>query len=237
MPTILLLETATDVCSVAIAKNGDVLALREVQDRSSHTAMVTLFIEQCVQEAGITLSDLDAVAVSKGPGSYTALRIGASVAKGLCYTLGKPLIAVSTLAALAWASKNSLSDRLQNETAYYIPMIDARRMEVYGAVYSAELELLVEDKPVILTNNLFLDFGVEKTREKNIVLSGNGSKKSTNGYFLENTTLSAVQYCSAAYLCALAEEAFLSNDFQRVSYFIPTYIKTPNITVSKTTHF
>src|ERR1035437_7733479 len=130
MALILNLETATTICSVAIAKDGCLLALKEQNGDYSHAENLTLFIEDVLHHANVKLSDIDAVAVSKGPGSYTGLRIGVSTAKGLCYSLNKPLIAINTLQHLAL----SISIRDVRSDAFFCPMLDARRMEVYCAV-------------------------------------------------------------------------------------------------------
>src|ERR1700740_3644297 len=131
---ILQIETATTVCSVAIAEEGKTLACIEVEQRNVHAEKITLFIDKVLKETGKTYMDIDAVAVSSGPGSYTGLRIGVSAAKGLCFALDKPLIAIETLAAMAdgYRQKNQLQ-----EGVLLSPMIDARRMEVFTAVFDA----------------------------------------------------------------------------------------------------
>ena len=133
MALILNIETATRNCSVAVARDGQVLACREIAEQGyTHAEKLHVFIEEVMQEAGVALTELEAIAVSKGPGSYTGLRIGVSAAKGLCYALQKPMLAVDTLAVLAHA--------VSVESGLIIPMIDARRMEVYAAVFNAAHE-------------------------------------------------------------------------------------------------
>ena len=138
MPLILNIETATEFCSVALARDGKLLSLRESQSGYSHAENITVFISEVIREAGVSLNDLDAIAVSKGPGSYTGLRIGVSTAKGLCFALDKPLLAVYTLQALTVGFFNSKFE-IRNSKLFFCPMLDARRMEVYCAVYDSEL--------------------------------------------------------------------------------------------------
>src|ERR1043165_468191 len=131
MALILNIETATPVCSVCIAKDGVPVDYRENTDGNAHAKMLTVFIEELMASTGITMSAIDAVAVSGGPGSYTGLRIGTSVAKGLCYSLDRPLISVSTLLALAFG----ISKKVNIKDAFYMPVIDARRMDVYTSIF------------------------------------------------------------------------------------------------------
>jgi tRNA threonylcarbamoyladenosine biosynthesis protein TsaB len=129
MANLLLMETATGICSIGISKNDQVVALKAADKAYQHTTVITLLIQEVLDMAEMQLTDLDAIALSNGPGSFTSLRVGSATAKGICYSLNKPLIAVDTLQSLALASKNKLQI-----DAIYIPMIDARRMEVYTAV-------------------------------------------------------------------------------------------------------
>ena len=145
---ILNIETATKNCSVALAKEGKTIFSKEIAEQGySHAEKLHVFIETIIQEAGITFQDLKAIAVSQGPGSYTGLRIGVSAAKGLCYALQIPLIAVDTLTALA--------HQVKEKNGIIIPMIDARRMEVYSAIFNSELQMIREVQAEILTENSF----------------------------------------------------------------------------------
>jgi len=230
MAKILLLETATEVCAAAIAVDGKVVALAEVADTHSHTALLTLQIEACARQSGIPLSGLDAVAVSRGPGAYTSLRVGASVAKGICYALGKPLLAVDTLQALAFASREACE---YDASTLFVPMLDARRQEVWLAVYDAMLQVLLPAQPFIFENNLFentinvLDMNLSG---RMFVLSGNGCVKAKNVIFAERTVLCGINKCSAVWMAPLAEQIFQQNDCQDIAYFEPFYMKPPNIT-------
>src|ERR1700741_5432810 len=138
MSFILCIETATEVCSVALVSETKVLSICENNDGTAHASRLTILIDEAIRQAGISLKQLDAIAVSKGPGSYTGLRVGVSTAKGLCYALEKPMISVETLKAMATGFIQSLQDPISND--YFVPMIDARRMEVYAAVFNASLD-------------------------------------------------------------------------------------------------
>jgi len=246
MAKILLIETATEVCSVAIAVDGLVVALAEDLLQSNHVARITLLIDDCVQQSGISLAMLDAVAISRGPGSYTSLRVGVSSAKGICYALDKPLIAVDTLLALAWASRKEFEVRsskfevqssefeLQTSNSkLFIPMLDARRQEVWTAVYDAHLQEVMPPQPLILQNNLFYNFlqtASESAPAEVFVVLGNGAKKIGNDLIGEKVVVSDIQNCSAQHLAGPAEHFFKKSEFQDISYLEPHYMKLPNIT-------
>ncbi len=234
MANILLIETATEVCSAAIAVDGAVVALAEDLQQPNHAARLTLLIEACTRQSGIPLAALDAVAVSRGPGSYTSLRVGASVAKGICYALDKPLIAVDTLQALAHSALRTLpSTRDTPHSALLLPMLDARRQEVWLAVYDDRLREILPPQPLILEHNLFFNFletALVVQPADAFVLTGNGVKKINNDLMAENMVVSPVQHCSARLLAPLAEHFFQNYDFQEVAYFEPFYMKPPNIT-------
>ncbi len=253
MAKILLIDTSSEVCSAAISVDGSVIAFSENLEAQSHAALLTLQIAECSTLAGIPLAQLDAVALSQGPGAYTALRVGASVAKGICYALEKPLIAVNTLLALAYASREatggldflepdsgvkSHDPKLETEgqiTTIFAPMLDARRQEIWLALYDAELREIAPAQPLILENNSFEKFVLSKIGEKEIyriVLSGNGMKKTRSGLVLKGAVFSSIVKCSARHLVELAEQFFQSVDFQDVAYFEPYYMKPPNITTS-----
>lgn len=235
MARILLIETATEVCSTALAVDGKVVALQEELHSTNHAALLTLQIDACVHQAGIPLHTLDAVAVSQGPGSYTALRVGASVAKGICYALEKPLIAVDTLLALAKASATDFPVSSAGHSHFFMPMLDARRQEVWTAVYDFEMNLLVPAHPLILENDLFENFLhsiIADFHNVRVILSGNGTLKLENVRQGEGTVIAAKKNCSAADLAATAETYFQVLDFQDIAYWEPFYMKLPNITTS-----
>lgn len=236
MARILLIETATDVCSAAIAVDGQIVALAEQLSTLQHAALLTLQIEACVRQAGWPLAQLDAVALSRGPGSYTALRVGASVAKGICYALDKPLIAVDTLLALALASRTGLPENQGSPHTLLVPMLDARRQEVWTAVYDEAGRLLAPAQPIIMENNLFekfLDaFAVQRPGAR-LILAGNGMRKVQNVPGPWTAVFSPVENCSAVHLAMTAEQFFQTSDFQEIAYFEPFYMKPPNITIPK----
>ena len=221
MSYILNIETATKNCSVALAKDGKTLLCKEIAEEGySHAERLHVFIEEIINEAGIQLKDLAAVAVSQGPGSYTGLRIGVSAAKGLCYALSIPLIAVDTLQALA--SKAKVADGL------IVPMIDARRMEVYSAVFSAGLEKQREILAEIIDENSFEDFAdklyfVGDCNEK-------GKTVLTKGNFI---FLDEIKYPSANEMSALSFDKYKKSDTVDVAYFEPYYLKDFLITTAK----
>lgn len=230
MAHLLLLETATDVCSVAIAADGDIIARRDAPASPSHAALLTLQIDACAGDAGLSLGGLDAVAISAGPGAYTSLRVGASVAKGLCYALDKPLIAVDTLRALAAASAAATAP---GDALLFLPMLDARRKEVWLAAFDASLQLLAPAQPLVFENDLFEKFlaGLPAFGpETRLVLSGNGAMKAPSGLLAEQTAPLVVTACSAAFLLEEAEKAYRNSEFQDIAYYEPFYMKPPNIT-------
>ena len=234
MATILLIETATEVCSVGLSVDGCVRAVAEEPPPARHAAQLTLLIQDCLQQAGSTLAELDAVAVSSGPGSYTGLRVGASVAKGICYALSKPLIAVNTLDALAAGMRSAQAD--SGEDVLFMPMLDARRQEVWTAVCDHRLRRLTPPEVLILENNLF-SFLEKKTGisagVKRLILGGNGSVKVEKGVNLSGPVIFSVLQCAAAFLSGEAEGKFKESDFEDVVYFEPVYMKPPNITAPK----
>ncbi len=235
MACILLIETATDVCSVALSVDGQVVALVEETETLQHAALLTVQVKTCMHQAGLPLAALDALALSRGPGSYTSLRVGASVAKGICYALDKPLIAVDTLLALAHASRAAVPTA-GDQPNLFMPMLDARRQEVWTALYDAQGHELAPAQPLILENELFENFIAQFVLDwpgTRLVFSGNGMDKLHNVRKLDNTVFSSVKKCSAQHLNTLAALLFQDSDFQEVAYFEPFYMKPPNITIPK----
>jgi tRNA threonylcarbamoyladenosine biosynthesis protein TsaB len=154
---IINIETATGVCSVAVAKDGELLCINESNSKNSHAEVLTNFIDEAIRTGGISLTDIDAIAVSEGPGSYTGLRIGVAAAKGLCFALDKPLIGVSTLGAMAVGMVNAFPSH-ERTNFLYCPMIDARRMEVYSAIFNKDGEEVRETRAEIIEENSFQEF-------------------------------------------------------------------------------
>lgn len=222
MSRILHIESATAVCSVALSEGGSLAALLVAEELNAHGARMTRLIEQCMSEAGIALEDLDAVAVSAGPGSYTALRVGAATAKGICYALGKPLIKVETLKALAWG----MSEAAGGPDALYCPMIDARRMEVYASVFGPDLEALLPVQSMIIGESSFDDwFALGKP----LIFAGDGAAKCEP--IIRNPAARFMEVrLTAHHMIALAQAAWEEKSFEDVAYYAPLYLKPPNIT-------
>lgn len=218
---ILHIETATPVCAVAVATGDSVLAVREVDEPNIHASRLTLLINEVMEEANLKFPDLSAVAVSKGPGSYTGLRIGVSTAKGLCFALDIPLIAVHTLDAMAHAFALQYPD-FCTENALLMPMIDARRMEVYSATYDHALGSVRGVAANIIDANSFDEFDPHQQ----VYLFGSGADKFAD-LFKENPAVTVVPDFknAAAYLANLAYQAYVAEDFEDVAYFEPFYLK------------
>jgi tRNA threonylcarbamoyladenosine biosynthesis protein TsaB len=218
---ILQIETATSSCSVALANQGDVVALKQLSGRNVHAEMITLFIDELIAAAGITLQSIDAVAVSSGPGSYTGLRIGVSTAKGLCFALDKPLIAVETLEAMAQGAIVNHGDLIDDETLL-CPMIDARRMEVYTAVFDANGSRVKPTSAEIIDENSFADL----LENNKIVFFGDGAEKCREALRNNSNAVFITGFVnSAADLTKKAFEKFKQKAFEDVAYFEPYYLK------------
>ncbi|MFM2156408.1 MAG: hypothetical protein RL516_1157 [Bacteroidota bacterium] len=214
---ILHIETATDICSVVLADNGVVVAEKTSEPIRDHASSLAVYIDEVLKASGVNPSDLKAIAVSKGPGSYTGLRIGVSTAKGLCYALNIPLIAISTTQSMAqlFYLKNS------EYNGYVVPLLDARRMEVYGAIYNQQLE---EVHPIVAEILHSDSFSFHSTI--NYTLIGSGSNKSKT--FFENklnVTIDEHFSVSAIGLVDPAFKAYQENAFEDVAYFQPFYLK------------
>ena len=225
MSLILNIETATSACSVALANNGNIIASKEIDDGHVHAEKITLFIQELMKEASLPLTKLDAIAVGTGPGSYTGLRIGTATAKGLCYSLDKPLIAVPTLKAMAYGA----AQKLQRTDALYCPMIDARRLEVYTALYDYNSKEIMPVQAKILDNTSFSELTPNPSlseREGNMVFFGDGMPKmrelfanDTSKIWLDDIKASALN------MCHMAEEMFTAKSFSDVAYYEPFYLK------------
>ncbi|MCK9421017.1 MAG: tRNA (adenosine(37)-N6)-threonylcarbamoyltransferase complex dimerization subunit type 1 TsaB [Bacteroidales bacterium] len=224
MGLILCLETATEVCSVALALDGNLLKIKESSSPNVHSSQLTLFIEEIVHSSEFTLSGLDAIAVSMGPGSYTGIRIGVSTAKGLCYALDKPLIAIPTLQSMAQGMKNHLSGIQYPASGISLicPMIDARRMEVYAAIYDSELNTVRETSAQIIDRTTFTEYLTNSA----ILFAGNGASKCKpflehhkNAVFIENFA------ASARFMVSFAEQRLTRKQFEDIAYFEPFYLK------------
>lgn len=220
MSYILCVETATEICSIALLQDDVLIALEENHEGNSHASQITILIEAVMKKAGIELKQLDAIAVSKGPGSYTGLRVGVSTAKGLCYALTIPLIGINTLNSLANGFIHQYPQFI-NAQSLFIPMLDARRMEVYCAVFNNKIEVIKETEAKIIDEHSFNDL----PQALALYFFGSGALKCKpvvshpNAFFVEDIV------CSAANMNKIAFELFNKKQFEDVAYFEPFYLK------------
>ncbi len=221
MTLILCIETSTSVCSVSVSGDGEILSVREVTDAKSHASQLTPFITDALKESGFTPRDLSAIAVSKGPGSYTGLRIGVSTAKGMAFALNVPLISVSTLLSMASGFLEKHPDFSGNSKILLCPMIDARRMEVYSAIFNCKLKELREIKAEIIHPDSFLPL----FREKSIHFFGNGAMKCRDLIQNDSAFFHDGFHPSASYMTKHANKKFNESKFENLAYFEPFYLK------------
>ncbi len=218
MARILNIETSTTVCSVSIAENGNKIIGKETMIQNAHSKVLTVFIEEILKEANLKIKDFDAVAVRKGPGSYTGLRIGVSAAKGIAYGAGKKLISVNTLQNMAWGAKQFLKPE---GNILFAPMIDARRMEVYTQLFDSELKPVNEITAEIIDEQSFLK---ELEKQKKYFF-GDGAAKCKETITHKNAIFVEELYPSADYMIEFSEKAFNDKNFEDVAYFEPFYLK------------
>lgn len=217
MALLLNIDTATETGSIALSEGNNILGLMMNEDQKDHAAWIHKAIEELMSNAGRALNELQAIAVTSGPGSYTGLRVGMATAKGLCYVLKIPLITESTLKMMACAAVEQLGT---NEKRWYCPMIDARRMEVFTAVYDASLNELLKPQPLVLDENSFSAM-LEKSA---IVFFGSGSQKFKNLQLNGAASFYDVRY-NAAHLARLAESSYQLGIFTDPAYAEPAYLK------------
>lgn len=224
MALILSIETGTDICSVALANDGELMALRESDEGRDHAKKVALFVDELLRETGVQPADLDAIAVGKGPGSYTGLRIGVSFAKGMCYALNIPLISIGSLDALSEVAREDFDAGILDiedeewSAARLCPMVDARRMEVYTQIFDNECKPLSDVVAEIVTEESFKTW-----REGGqLVIFGNGAQKCAE--VLSDAICVGVSP-SARGIVRLAEQAFNDGKFEDLAYFEPFYLK------------
>ena len=219
---VLCIETATNLCSVALCDSEQVISLRESTEIKSHASMLTVFIDEILKGNKIRAHELEAVAVGKGPGSYTGLRIGVSVAKGIAYAASVPIIGIETTISMFWGMRSRISHITgDEENTLLCPMIDARRMEVYDAIYDSQGNTYREISAEIIKESSFMDI----PESKKIILFGDGSSKCRehirrkNVYFAEDFRISASFMQRPVYL------ALNKSNFEDVAYFEPFYLK------------
>lgn len=214
MSIILNIETATKNCSVSIADKGEILAIKELNNGNySHAEVLHPFIVAILKEANISSDKIDAVAVSKGPGSYTGLRIGVSAAKGLCFAFDKPLISIDTLTSLSYS--------ISIDEGFLVPMLDARRMEVYAAVFNENHQKIREIKAEIIDENSFSEY----LESNKVYFLGDGSQKCKEIITHENAVFVDAKFPSAKEMAKLSYAKYQKSDIENVAYFEPFYLK------------
>lgn len=217
MGTVLNIETSNTVCSVALAVSGKLTAIAETEIDKSHSHLIMQFIDQVLKEAALKKDQINAIAISGGPGSYTGLRIGASVAKGLAYALNIPIIAISTLDTLIVAAK----EKKPHFEGLFCPMIDARRMEVYCQLSNRSGHTILNPTNLILTEDAFL----EHIKDNQMLYFGNGAEKATPVLVQSNYTyLEGIKF-SAKYMTDLSYEKYMNQEFVNTVYYEPFYLK------------
>ncbi len=214
MAYILNIETATTNCSVSLSNKGETVVLKEDYNNNySHAERLHIYIDDVLKEAKVSLNDLSAIAISKGPGSYTGLRIGVSAAKGLCFALDIPLISIPTLEALA--------HQVSTETGVIVPMLDARRMEVYSAIFDANHHQIRETEAQILNETSFKEY----LDKRKVTFIGNGVTKTKELITHENAIFIEDKLPSANEMTPLAYQKYKKSDIEDVAYFEPYYLK------------
>lgn len=230
MSLILCIETGTDICSVGIARDGELVSLRESDEGRDHAKKVAVFVDELLSETGISPDELDAVAVGMGPGSYTGLRIGVSFAKGLCYGLQIPLVAIGSLDALTEVAiednEAGILDVERWDEAILCPMVDARRMEVYTQLFDSRGMPQSDVKAEVVTEDSFADV----RRERQLVIFGNGAAKCCE--LLSDATFVNITP-SARGLARLAQQRLDEGRVEDIAYFEPFYLKDFMVIPSK----
>ena len=224
MIRILHIETSSEICSVCISEDEQILAAKEILEPFQHASMLTTLIAECLQEARVKTTELSAIAVSNGPGSYTALRVGSATAKGMCYVLGIPLINLGTLDILHDTCMNKVAS-----THWVIPMIDARRMEVYAAIYNEKGDRIQDPEAKIINENAYQELIEDGLK---ITLCGSGASKSIKVLPEGHFEYVEVGF-SAKHMVNLALKAYKNEEFSDLAYSEPFYLKSPNITKAK----
>ena len=216
MSFILNIESSSTNCSVSLTKNGDLISIKENNDEKySHSTKLHSFINEVIRDSKITINELSAIAVSRGPGSYTGLRIGVAAAKGLCFSLDIPLISVSTLLIL--------SKQIKISSGLILPVLDARRNEVYSAIYDANYKLVKKESPKLIDSKSFENF----SNDNQLYFIGSGQQKcreliksNNNLIFHNNESLP-----SSKEMADISYQKFISSDFEDLAYFEPAYLK------------
>jgi len=222
---ILLVETATELCSVALSSNGKVITQKVSREPRSHTSVLSVLTSRLLKDSNVKTNELDAVAVSEGPGSYTGLRVGLSFAKGLCYALSKPLISVGTLDTIASIALENdkvkeLIDNLGADNVIIVPMIDARRMEVYTACFSGKGKIISQVEPLVVTQDSFDSLLANKT----LLFCGDGSPKVSSLLLSPNAKFIEIELLAHG-MAKMAYDKYIKKTFEDLAYFQPFYLK------------
>ncbi|NOZ46084.1 MAG: tRNA (adenosine(37)-N6)-threonylcarbamoyltransferase complex dimerization subunit type 1 TsaB [Chlorobi bacterium] len=228
MNLILNIETATNICSVALSDTTTILSVKESAEANVHSSHLTVFIESLFASTGTKLENLSAVAVSKGPGSYTGLRIGVSVAKGICYALKIPLISINTLQAMACGFTSTYESSLQ-DSDWICPMIDARRMEVYTSFFNKNNIMMKEVSADIIDEDSYK----QVLDKRKLYFIGNGSEKCKNAIIHKNAHFINSEFISASNMAKTAYDKFQNKEFEDTAYFEPFYLKDFIATIPK----
>lgn len=219
---IICLETATNLCSVALCDSARVISMRESKESKSHASLLTVFIGEILREQGIKAGDLEAVAVSKGPGSYTGLRIGVSVAKGIAYGASIPLIGIDTTLAMFWGMAESQPfSTVSDSNLLFCPMLDARRMEVYYAIYDPAGNKIKNISAEIINEDSFIDI----PESHKIIFFGDGALKCKEVVHRKNALFAVDYQISASHMRKPVFQAFNDRRFEDIAYFEPLYLK------------
>jgi tRNA threonylcarbamoyladenosine biosynthesis protein TsaB len=219
---IICIETATNLCSVALCDSSGVISLKESNDLRSHASMLTVYIGQILKECGVSALNLEAVSVSKGPGSYTGLRIGVSVAKGIAFAASIPLIAIETTFSMFTGMKEKFKKEGNKDTEIlFCPMLDARRIEVYYALYDSAGSKIKDISAEVITENSFKSI----PESHKIIFFGDGAQKCKNILKRQNTYFEENFPMSASYMYMPAYQSLKMNHFEDVAYFEPFYLK------------
>ena len=219
-PILLHIETATDVCSVALSRGTEIIGLKEEAGGNNHAKNLLPFVDEVLKQSGVRMSEINGVAVSIGPGSYTGLRIGVSTAKGIAYTAGIPVMAISTLESIAQGAKQLWSET-STESVQIVPMIDARRMEVFTTRFDYDMQPLEEVSSKIVDENTFS----ELLSEQKVLFCGNGMPKCRELLSVFSNACFIDALISAKNMLPAALKKWQNNDFEDVAYFEPFYLK------------
>ncbi len=220
MSLILNIDTATDIAHISISKSGEILDSVTNKEQKDHGSFLQPAIQQLLKNNFISIQELDAIAISAGPGSYTGLRVGMASAKGLCFALQKPLITISSLEIIAYAAILEAGTQTANTGVLFCPMIDARRMEVFTALYTQQLETLLEPNAMVIEQNSFANYLIENK----IFFVGNGAKKwelickNENALFSNNIS-------NPLAMNKLSFKKYENKDFTNLAYSEPSYLK------------